>query len=559
MIASLRALRALVLLGGFYLMGVVLLAALLAADWLLLSSVLVNRSPYLMLGVVFASVMLAVPVLRGMFAFLPAGRRSSGPEGLAVTPEAQPTLWAEVREAARKACTAEPDALLLTADVNAAVTERARLLGLLAGPRSLYLGVPLLTGLTAPELRAVLAHEFGHFSNQDTRLAGITMRGRAAVLHTVDAFRAHDSRAHAVIGNLYVHYARFFLTATQSSARQQELAADRAAARHTGRDTTASALRRVPLLGAAHDHYIDAYATLGVPAHALPSVGEFHGGFRHLLAARSPEALTELAGSRGTPRPTPYDSHPPMSERLALIEALPSDGATHDPAATPALSLLHDRHGVLAALESYTLPAAAAGMRRLEWPELVMARSVVDASGWADPLSTAVRRALRSAALPGRAGPSTSGSAEGTSGRPDTSDVDATDSRACGIPGPDVEDGGSDLPGLDDVLDAIDAGLLWMEVADRMPKPARASRLTGRSARNFIRPALWDGLAGLVYLRLVEEKTAHPDVSWSGEAGLVLPEEWEKGMDSAIDAAVADTPDTKPLRRLLAGGGRASE
>ncbi|MGW4609497.1 M48 family metallopeptidase [Streptomyces sp. NPDC004532] len=162
--------------------------------------------------------MLAVPVLRGMFAFLLAGRRRSGPEGLPVTPETQPKLWAEVREASRKACTVEPDALFLTGDVNAAVTERARLLGLLPGPRSLYLGVPLLTGLTTPELHAVLAHEFGHFSNQDTRLAGVTMRSRAAVLHTVDAFRAHDSRAHAVIGNLYVHYARFFLRATQSSA-----------------------------------------------------------------------------------------------------------------------------------------------------------------------------------------------------------------------------------------------------------------------------------------------------------------------------------------------------
>ncbi|MFJ8726543.1 M48 family metalloprotease [Streptomyces sp. NPDC093269] len=559
MTASLRAVRALMLLGGFYLIGAVLLTALLATDWLLLSSTLVNRSPYLILSVVFASAMLAVPVLRGMFAFLLAGRRRSGPEGLPVTPETQPKLWAEVREASRKACTVEPDALFLTGDVNAAVTERARLLGLLPGPRSLYLGAPLLTGLTTPELHAVLAHEFGHFSNQDTRLAGVTMRSRAAVLHTVDAFRAHDSRAHAVIGNLYVHYARFFLRATQSSARQQELAADRAAARHIGRDTTASALRRTRDLGAAHDHYIDAYATLGVPAHALPPVGEFHGGFRHLLAARSPEELTELAGSREAPRPTPYDSHPPMSERLARIEALPSDGTTHDPAATPAMSLLHDPHGALADLESYTLSAAAEGLSRLEWPELVMARSVVDASGWADPLSTAVRRALGATALPSGGADGTSGSADGTSGGPDRSDREANGSRARGIPGLDVEDSRSDLPGLDDVLDAIDAGLLWMEVADRMPKPARASRLTGRSARNFIRPALWDGLAGLVYLRLVEEKTAHPDISWSGKAGLVLPEEWETGMDSAIDAAVADAPDTEPLRRLLAGSGRAPE
>jgi hypothetical protein len=77
--------------------------------------------------------------------------------------------------------------------------------------------------------------------------------------------------------------------------------------------------------------------------------------------------------------------------------------------------------------------------------------------------------------------------------------------------------------------------------------------LTGQSARNFIRPAVWDGLAGLVYLHLVAENLARPDVSWSSKAGLALPEEWEKGMDTAIDAAVDDTPDTTALRALLAG------
>ncbi|MEU6573279.1 M48 family metallopeptidase [Streptomyces sp. NPDC046805] len=527
MTASLRAVRALLLLGGFYLLGVLLLTAVLVADWLLLTNPLVTWSGYLMLGVVFASVMLAIPVLRGMVAFLRAGRRLLGPDGHPAAPEEQPALWAEVRKAAETAGTRAPDELFLDADVNAAVAEQARLLGLRPGRRRLYLGVPLLAGLTVPELRAVLAHEFGHFGNHDTRLAGVVMRGRVAVLHTVDAFRVHSSGAHVAIGNLYVRYARFLLSATRSVGRRQELAADELSARHAGRDTTAAVLRRFPVLDAAHDHYVEAYARLGVPAKALPPVGELHGGFLRLLAARSPEALTALAAARRPRRPSPYDSHPPMSERVALVEALPDDGMPHDPGAAPAWSLLRDPDGVLAALESSTLPAVVAGMRRLDWPELVMARSVADAARWAEPLRTAVRRALRAAAPPSAPG------------------------------GPDGEGGRSDPPELGDVLDAIDAGLLWMEVADRMPKPAQASRLTGLSARNFIRPAVWDGLAGLVYLHLVAGNLARPDIAWSGTAGLALPEEWETGMDAAIDAAVDDTPDTAALRRLLAGSCRS--
>ncbi|MET9407428.1 hypothetical protein ABZX90_16940 [Streptomyces sp. NPDC002935] len=72
------------------------------------------------------------------------------------------------------------------------------------------------------------------------------------------------------------------------------------------------------------------------------------------------------------------------------------------------------------------------------------------------------------------------------------------------------------------------------------------------SARNFIRPKIFDGLAGMVHLHLAQAGHATPDIAWSGRPRLALPEEWEKGMDDALDAAVADTCDTAPLRSLLA-------
>ncbi|MFE8950370.1 hypothetical protein [Streptomyces sp. NPDC007856] len=112
------------------------------------------------------------------------------------------------------------------------------------------------------------------------------------------------------------------------------------------------------------------------------------------------------------------------------------------------------------------------------------------------------------------------------------------------------------MPGLEEVLDAFDRGLLWMTVADRIPKPPQAARLVGPSARNFIRPKVFDGLAGMVHLRLAHAGHTTPDIAWSGRPGLALPEEWEKAMDDALDAAVADTPDTAPLRALLAGNDR---
>jgi Zn-dependent protease with chaperone function len=127
--------------------------------------------------------------------------------------------------------------------------------------------------LTVPQLRAVLAHEFGHYANLDTRLGGVTMRGRQAVLHTVKVFGQGTTRLHHVLGSLYVGYARMFLRTSQSMARRQELAADQVAARHAGRDTKAAALRALPLLTAAHAHYVETYAAMGTSLGALPPAG----------------------------------------------------------------------------------------------------------------------------------------------------------------------------------------------------------------------------------------------------------------------------------------------
>ncbi|MFD8133608.1 M48 family metallopeptidase [Streptomyces mirabilis] len=531
----LRAVRGLVLLAGFYLMGVVLLSAMAALDWLLVTPLFTARAAWFEGMVLTVTVLLAAAILRGMFAFLRAGRLGPMPHAVAVTPQDQPELWEQVRAAAEVTGERLPDELYLIAEVNAGVAEQNRLLGLLPGRRRMLLGLPLLAGLTVPQLRAVLAHEFGHYGNLDTRLGGVTMRGRKAVLHTVEVFHEGSTRLHYAFGTLYVSYARMFLRTSQSVARHQELAADQMAARHAGRDATAAALCILPVLAAAHTHYLETYAAMGSPLGVLPPAGEVHGGFQRLLAARTGKRLAALSVGQRPPRPHQYDSHPPTAERIALIEKLPADdradGSADEPAA---LTLLHDPDRVFAALEARTLSQEAARLQRMSWDDLVMARAVADAEVWSRPLRVAVARALRS-------------SAQGADGTV-TLRRDAT---AEGL-------ANDQLPGLEEILDAFDRGLLWMAVVDRMPKPHQAARLIGPAARNFIRPKVFDGLAGMVHLRLAEAGHATPDIAWSGQPGLVLPEAWEKNMDDALDAAVADTPDTAPLRALLVGLHRAS-
>ncbi|MEV5508062.1 M48 family metalloprotease [Streptomyces orinoci] len=478
--ACLRALRAILLLAGFYLLALVILGALVGIDiavW--------TRGVHLAsikLTVVLA--LLGFPILRGVFTFGTGGGDTV--PGLPVTEAGQPELWRTVRGLAEQSGTRAPDEILLTGEVNAAVAEDARLLGLVPGRRRLFLGVPLLAGLTEPQLHSVIAHELGHYGNSDTRLAGITRRGRDCVGRTVEAFKEREEQrigkersrqeqaaakalrkgrrprristknaglGYRLMARPFQVYARFYLRATSSVGRQQELAADLIAAKVAGRDATASALRRTAVLDAVQDFYLNSYATMGVSAGLLPPRGEVFGGLRHLLAdPRRRMNLAELHTTLPPAEATPYDSHPPVAERVRLIEALPDDGRTAD-GARPALALLRDTERVLAEVESAVLTPEALALERVTWQELVHRAMYAQAQEAAQPL----RSALAAAGMAVDTAPADSAPAE-----------------------------------LAALLDAADAGQLWL-VADRLPKSPEAARATGRAAREFLRPALEAG------------------------------------------------------------------
>ncbi|MDP9951767.1 MULTISPECIES: M48 family metallopeptidase [Streptomyces] len=567
-----RAARALVLLAGFYLLGLFLLAALAAADW---AAAVHTPGPFA-LKVFIVSAVLALPIVRGMF-MLRTPPYEDVP-GVRVDESREPRLWQTVRDIAQQVGTRAPDEILLTGDVNAAVSEDSRLLGLAGGTRRLRIGLPLMTGLSESGLRAVLAHEMGHYGNADTRLAAISERGRVHVLRTVAHFeeragakvskeraRQEKKAAAAVakgrkakevdttgtgvtyraMARLYTAYGKFYLRATLSGSRRAEFAADVAAARIAGRDATSSALREIPVIDAAHDFYLNCYATLGVDAGLLPPPGEFLGGFRHLLAARHAE-LDALRGELPTEPVSPYDSHPPIAERVARIEALPDDGRASDPV-RPSLSLLADADRSFAAVEETVLTPAALGLRRLDWPELVHAAMSVQTERSAQRFGAL---ALGTAAGEDTSPHGTDGGGgtpgHGADARPGAgADADRT-SR----PEADPEGDGAGAATLGALLDAIDAGALW-RIAERLPRSAEAAAAHGRAAREFARPQLRAGLSQLVSAEYLRQGRARWQLSWAESAALELPYGHVDELPAALEAAVADRPDTGPLRALL--------
>ncbi|MGW2016305.1 M48 family metallopeptidase [Streptomyces sp. NPDC001927] len=528
----LRAFRALVLLAGFYLLGLVLLAVLGVLDYLafdFLGGAVAGK-------IAIVSVVLAVPIVRGMFML-----RTPAPEppvGIRVTEAQEPRLWRTVRELAEQVGTRAPDEILLVDEVNAAVGEEAKFLGLRGGKRTLLLGLPLMSGLDERRLRGVLGHELGHYSNSDTRLTPLIRRGHLQLTRTIEHFeeraaskvskeRARQEKAserrvtkgkkakeidtsgsgvtYKAMAKIYTAYAKFYLRATRSIGRRQELAADLAAARIVGRDAYASALREVNVLAPAYDFYLRCYAVIGTGAGLMPREGEFFGGFRHLLPARA-EEFDELREDLPTEQ-DPYDSHPPLADRVARIEALPADGTDAQGADRPSLELLSDPAGAFAALERVVLTPEALALTRVDWEELVhrsMARMIEEGA-------EGIRRTV----------------AAETGGSPETA-----------------------LPALLDAVQA-DPAVLW-RIADRFPKSEEAAAATGRAAREFARPVVRRVLNQLVSVELTARGTTRWALSWSDSAYLRYPEDgFEDRLTLALDAAVADRPDTEPLRKLV--------
>lgn len=325
-----RALLAVALLLGWYVLALGTLALLVVLN---VAALLADRIDFRL--IVFSG-FLAFGLVRGLFF---SGRADPIDQaGVAVDAQSQPALLSVVDAVASRLGQRPPDLVLLVPDVNAFVASEDRLLGLRPGRRVLGIGVPLLDVLRTDELAAVLAHEFGHLASGDTRLGGLVYRGRSSISRTVSAIGG------TLVGLVFVAYAKLYLRVSLAVSRRQELAADINAARLFGPDVHERALREVDVAGAAFEHFLRAYAVPLWEHQRTPA--DLYGGFRSYRA--DPTRAHKLWELRARTDPTPsdpYDSHPSLAERVAVLRGLPP-GHEVVPDRRPARELLSDPVGV---------------------------------------------------------------------------------------------------------------------------------------------------------------------------------------------------------------------
>ena len=310
MLATFRAAVSLIGLIGFFVFAIVLSAAVVFVG---VGVAQVLRTVGIWIVVVGAIAALGVLLaLVRMATFRPPVK-----PGVDVPPDDAPALWALVTELSDSVATSAPAHIRLTHEVNAAVEEDARFFGLVGGVRRMYLGVPLLQGLSVSQLRAVLAHEFGHYSSAHTRLAPLAYRGWQGVVATVRQLQGN------VIQWPLRFYAGLYVVMSLAMSRSQEREADRLMVQAAGRSTSQAALREIHVIRAFWSSYFDEFLGMGWGMDLAPTADEFFGGFQRLLAGRVDERADIRRELELPTEGSMLDSHPPTAERVAVMEELP--------------------------------------------------------------------------------------------------------------------------------------------------------------------------------------------------------------------------------------------
>ena len=232
-----------------------------------------------------------------------------------VTPTQEPQLFKAISEVAHAVGERPPDAVYIAPDINAAVREYGGWLGL-GSRRAMLLGLPLAQLLTVTEFKSVIAHELGHFQAGDTKFSPWIYRLRASISQSLKRVEW------GLLEIPTLWFGKLFLRTSMSLSREKEFEADAVAARVAGPTAAANALRKLDVVSPAFSAYLEAEAVPLLEASYRPSITL--GFARFLKARRTRTELTKAhAASIEKRKAEQYDSHPPLVERVAAIEALP--------------------------------------------------------------------------------------------------------------------------------------------------------------------------------------------------------------------------------------------
>lgn len=202
--------------------------------------------------------------------------------------------------------------------------------------RVLAVGMPSIVGLTVDQFSAILAHEYGHFSNRDTTWGPLTFRSGSALYGTMMQMRAmrHAGGLEGILSWLnpaplaLAGYIRIYMRLTSSFSRACEVLADQGAVSLYGRSAFKTGLRRVVVNDELfHSEFGPKMEELAMEGKSMENV------FRLMEETESqatPERIEEIYKKDEERPASKYDTHPPIGDRLSYVDHFEQKGSSTD-------------------------------------------------------------------------------------------------------------------------------------------------------------------------------------------------------------------------------------
>ena len=291
----------------------VLFGALAISLAVVIGLIYLGRLNLLIIQVLIVVVAVAVVILRSLWIVFPV------PEGHELKYDDAPRLFDLVNEV--RTATAGPPLykVLLTNEYNAAIIQRPRF-GIFGGHQNyLQIGMPLLRALSPTDIRAIVAHEFGHLSGSHGKFTSWIYLVRQTWNQMMESTQQHRRNGLAVFERFFRWYAPYFGAYTFVLARAQEYEADRCAVSVSGKEKTACALVNMRLKGKllTDDFWPAVYGRADTDAE--PPCESFAEMLQSLRDPIPTEKAQVWFSETLTVRHRYDDTHPALADRLTAI------------------------------------------------------------------------------------------------------------------------------------------------------------------------------------------------------------------------------------------------
>jgi len=341
-----RIYKAVLLLSGvyFYLSMPVILGTIVAAGCGLILVFFAMGVIPIKLVVLIGIVVLATvgAILRSLFV-----RADSTPPGDPFDVSKHPKLRALLDDVASTVGTRPVDVAYLTPGTDMAVTERGGVWTSISGKRterSLIMGVGLFDGMTQLQLRSILAHEHGHYRNEDTAGGGFALAVRRSLFTLIVRLAQSGVAAWWNPAWWFVRgFHRMYLGISQGASRLQEVLADRWAIKAYGSEAFIAGYKHVVARSVEFDHGVNSTIKEVIEKdRPLPNLYRYEPETKHFTEADlATEIETEMARE-----PTAYDSHPSPKQRLEWAKQLAVARAPQPDDDKPVWELFADREAL---------------------------------------------------------------------------------------------------------------------------------------------------------------------------------------------------------------------